>query len=86
MVQSQPRQIVRKTLSQKTLHKNRAGGVAQSEGPEFNPQYWKTNKQTNKQLKPCPRSMVGGSAGLLLPKSLPYTISAGLQCLVLPSC
>jgi hypothetical protein len=35
MVQSQPGQIVCKTLSQKTLHKNRAGGVAQDEGPEF---------------------------------------------------
>jgi hypothetical protein len=39
MVQSQPRQIVRKTLSRKTLHKNRAGGVAQVEDPEFKPQY-----------------------------------------------
>jgi hypothetical protein len=25
-----------------------AGGVAQGEGPEFKPQYHKTNKQTNK--------------------------------------
>jgi hypothetical protein len=38
-VQSQPGQIVRETLSQKTHHKKRAGGVAQSEGPEFKPQY-----------------------------------------------
>jgi hypothetical protein len=38
-VQSQPRQIVHETLSQKILHKNRAGGVAQGEGPEFKPQY-----------------------------------------------
>jgi hypothetical protein len=38
-VQSQPRQIIQKTLSQKTLHKNRAGGVAQGEDPEFKPQY-----------------------------------------------
>jgi hypothetical protein len=29
-------QIVCKTLSQKAFHKNRAGGVAQGEGPEFN--------------------------------------------------
>jgi hypothetical protein len=36
--QSQPGQKVRETLSQKTLHKNRAGGVAQGEGPEFKPQ------------------------------------------------
>jgi hypothetical protein len=41
MVQSQPRQIVLETLSQKTPHKNRAGGVAQDEGPEFKPQYCK---------------------------------------------
>jgi hypothetical protein len=38
-VPSQPGQIVPKTLSQKALHKNRAGGVAQGEGPEFNPLY-----------------------------------------------
>jgi hypothetical protein len=38
-VQSQPGQIVWETLSRKTLHKNRAGGVAQGEGPEFKPQY-----------------------------------------------
>jgi hypothetical protein len=44
-VESQPRQIVWVTLSQKkVLHKNRAGGVAQGEGPEFKPQYWKKKK------------------------------------------
>jgi hypothetical protein len=36
-VQSHPRQIVHETLSQKSLHKNRASGVAQGEGPEFKP-------------------------------------------------
>jgi mRNA-degrading endonuclease RelE of RelBE toxin-antitoxin system len=30
---------------EKTLHKNRAGGVAQSEGPEFKPQYHKKKKK-----------------------------------------
>jgi hypothetical protein len=35
---TQAGQIV-KTLSGKTLHKNRAGGVAQGEGLEFKPQY-----------------------------------------------
>jgi hypothetical protein len=35
MVRNQPGQIVRKTLSQKTLPKNRAGGVGQGEHPEF---------------------------------------------------
>jgi hypothetical protein len=39
--QSQPWQIVHETLSQKTLHKNRAGRVAQGEGPEFKPQHHK---------------------------------------------
>jgi hypothetical protein len=29
----------------KTLHKNRAGGVAQGEGPEFNPQYCKKREE-----------------------------------------
>jgi hypothetical protein len=38
-VRSQPGQIVRETLSQKTLHKKKAGGVPQEEGPEFKPQY-----------------------------------------------
>jgi hypothetical protein len=37
--QSQPGQIVLETLSWKTLDKNRTGGVAQGEGPEFKPQY-----------------------------------------------
>jgi hypothetical protein len=45
MVQSQPRQIVLETLSQKTLHKNRVGGVTQGEGPEFKPQYRKKKKK-----------------------------------------
>jgi hypothetical protein len=41
VVQSQPGQIVPETLSQKTLHKNRAGGVDQGEHPEFKPQFCK---------------------------------------------
>jgi hypothetical protein len=45
VVQSQPGQIVHKTLSQKTLHKKRAGGVALGEGPEFKPQYYKKKKK-----------------------------------------
>jgi hypothetical protein len=32
-------QIVHKTLSQKTLHKKKAGEVVQGVGPEFKPQY-----------------------------------------------
>jgi hypothetical protein len=50
-VQSQLRQIVCKTLSQKTLHKNRVSEVAQGEGPEFKPQYHKNQNQTNKKTK-----------------------------------
>jgi hypothetical protein len=38
-IRSQPQQIVRETLSQKTHHKKRVGGVAQGKGPEFKPQY-----------------------------------------------
>jgi hypothetical protein len=41
---SQPRETICETLSQKTLHKNRAGGVAQDESPEFKPQYCKKKK------------------------------------------
>jgi hypothetical protein len=40
----QPRQIVCKTLSQKNSSQKRAGRVAQGEGPEFKPQYYKINK------------------------------------------
>jgi hypothetical protein len=47
-VQSQPWQIVQETLSQKTIHKNRAGGVAQGVGPEFNPQYLKIKEKNDK--------------------------------------
>jgi hypothetical protein len=41
VVRSQPGQIVHKTLSQKKKKpsQKRVGGVAQSEGPEFKPQY-----------------------------------------------
>jgi hypothetical protein len=44
VVQSQPRQIVLKTLSQKAIHKKRAGEVAQGVDPEFKPKYHKINK------------------------------------------
>jgi hypothetical protein len=42
---SQLGETVRKTLSQKTLHKNRDSGVAQGEGLEFKPQYCKKKKK-----------------------------------------
>jgi hypothetical protein len=38
VVQSQPREIVHKILSQNTQHKNRADRVAQGIGLEFKPQ------------------------------------------------
>jgi hypothetical protein len=38
-------------LSQKTLHKNRAGRVAQGEGLEFKPQYHKKKKKPIKMKK-----------------------------------
>jgi hypothetical protein len=44
-VPSQPGQIVLEILSRKTLHKNRAGGVAQDEDPESEPQYHKKRKR-----------------------------------------
>jgi hypothetical protein len=47
MVQSQPGQIVHKTISQKKSQKW-AGGVAQGAGPEFKLQYLK--KKIEKQL------------------------------------
>jgi hypothetical protein len=45
VVQSQPRQIVPETLSQKPImKKRRAGGVAQGIGPEFKSQYCQKKK------------------------------------------
>jgi hypothetical protein len=44
MIQSQPQQIVRETLSQKNPSQKRVGGVAQDVGPEFKPQYQKIKK------------------------------------------
>jgi hypothetical protein len=53
-VQSQPRQIVPRDPISKNpscthTHKNRTGGVAQGEGPEFKPQYCK-NQSINKRI------------------------------------
>jgi hypothetical protein len=47
VARSQPRQIARKTLSQKYPSQKRAGGVAHGEGPEFKTQYCKKNKKKN---------------------------------------
>jgi hypothetical protein len=38
---------VHETLSRKLLHKNRAGGVAQGESPEFKPQYSQKKEKKN---------------------------------------
>jgi hypothetical protein len=40
-VQSQPRQIIQETLSQKYPTQDRAGRMGQGVGPEFKPQYHK---------------------------------------------
>jgi hypothetical protein len=39
---------VPETLSQKTLYKNKTGGVAQGESPEFKPHYRKKKKKKKK--------------------------------------
>jgi hypothetical protein len=63
-VQSQPRQIVHKTLSSKTHHKKRAGGVAQGVGPKFKPQYCTyTRKNKNKTKKMYLAQEKGGTCG-----------------------
>jgi hypothetical protein len=61
VVQSQSRQIVHETLSQRNPSQKRAGGVSQGEGSEFKPQYY---KQTNKQNKIIFTSQVIGIAGV----------------------
>jgi hypothetical protein len=38
---------LRDSISKKTHHRNRAGGVAQGEGPEFKSQYSKKKKKKN---------------------------------------
>jgi hypothetical protein len=43
MVKSQSEQIVPQTLSRNNTSQKRAGGVAQSAGPEFKSQYHKKN-------------------------------------------
>jgi hypothetical protein len=44
VVQSQPGQIVLKTLSRKKPSQKRAGGITEGVGSEFKPQYWKKKK------------------------------------------
>jgi hypothetical protein len=44
-IQSQPRQIVCKTLSQQKTYHRKKTGVAQGVGPEFKPQYRKKKKK-----------------------------------------
>jgi hypothetical protein len=39
------------TILKKAHHKNRAGGVAQGEGPEIKPQYHKKKKKKEASLK-----------------------------------
>jgi hypothetical protein len=57
-VQNQPRQRVHKTLSQKTLHKHRTGGVAQSVGSEFKPQYYKGKAAAGRRVDGSLRTYV----------------------------
>jgi hypothetical protein len=54
MVQSQPRKIVSKTLSQKNSSLKRDGRVAQGVGPEFKLQY-PEKKKTTKQNPVLPK-------------------------------
>jgi hypothetical protein len=44
VVQNHPAEIVCKTLSRKNPSQKKVGGVAQGEGPEFKPQYYKKKK------------------------------------------
>jgi hypothetical protein len=56
-VQSQSGQIVLKTLSQKNSSQKRASGVAQSESPEYKPQYHR-KKNHRKGLAQGPSNTV----------------------------
>jgi hypothetical protein len=46
-VQSQPREIVFETLSQKNPSQKKAGGVDQGVDPQFKPQYYKIKWNNN---------------------------------------
>jgi hypothetical protein len=48
-VRSQPWQIVHEALSRKTLHKKRAGGVAQGVGPKIKPPVLQEKKRKKGQ-------------------------------------
>jgi hypothetical protein len=52
-VQSQPGQIVRKTITWKKPSQKRAGGVAQGVGPEFKPQYHTHTQKKKEKGKNC---------------------------------
>jgi hypothetical protein len=56
MVQSSPGKQFKRPYLEKTHHKNRAGGVAQGEGPEFKPQYHK-KKKFKEISSPLPSTM-----------------------------
>jgi hypothetical protein len=66
-VQSQPEQIVTRDLISKTLHKNRADGVAQGVSPEFKPN---TAKKAGRALIPfCglqPQDLIASQKSCLL--------------------
>jgi hypothetical protein len=51
LVQSQPRQVLRETLSRKhpSPKKKKAGGVAQGAGPELKPQYCKNKERKERR-------------------------------------
>jgi hypothetical protein len=65
-VQSQPVQIVYETLSRKKHHKNRAGRVAQGEGPEFKPQYRKKKKEEERKKERKKKHLGNKNDGLLV--------------------
>jgi hypothetical protein len=60
--QSQTRQIVLKTLSQKNYSQKGASGVTQDVGPKFKPQYQKKHMKGNKIVFPVHKHLTGISA------------------------
>jgi hypothetical protein len=51
VVQSQPGQIVHKTLPQKYLSQKGTGGLAQGVDPEFKPQYCKRKRKKERKRR-----------------------------------
>jgi hypothetical protein len=76
VVRRQPGQIVHETLSKKNPLEKRAGGVAQSVGPEFKPQYHKKKKKKERERETMALSVLF-ICSMLYPQYLDQCLALG---------